>query len=880
MKKRVQSARGFKERLREFFLGAPNLTGVGGPMPRNGKRPLVDRFAEVLSVQYYDEATRLFWLNEGGGTPVTTIAAVFEVAPLLGADAQATESFLRMLTADFPPQTTIAASLYASPDVRGLLSEYVASRAPQAPSLTPDAQRMAQTMAVKRSRRMDGAARALGEKGVAPVRRMRVWVCLTCRVGEVASLSVLKTGRLDAEPRCAQFSLAAKAVETTLAQLHVLMGRWDDGVYTATMRELVNAQGWVSDVEAFMQSVSAPNNYAVLKDGVVFHDTVIDVARASISFETALTERAVEAVALGVTAYPAQVHLNLMSELYGTTAASGAVLRHPFLMTCVIEPTPLSEDRAVVGVKHARVRQLAGTEIGQFLTDLPERERDLDIAGKSCAAGRGLARVAHSLVVWARKGRAAEAAQAAKNVLARIGMDAHVDAGLQMMGLLTALPMEGSAALMADVRTARRAVTLTKESAARMLPVLGEYRGTLPRVGRRLRTPMVMLVTRRGELFPVDVFANRNGNFNAVIAGTSGSGKSVLAQEIVMSVLATGGRVWVFDIGKSYQNVQELTHGQFIDFDRTVNGSTETLCLNPLDMLDDPAEMLDELAQVIEVMANDDVPLDPTVRERLKQHIDATVKAARAAGRTPTITDLTVSLMDTREPGLCDLAVRLMPYSRGGRFEGWFEGRANVDFQKALVVLEMEALSNKPTLQHSVLLVCIMRILADIRSAPRSATKLIVIDEAWRLLSGNTGRFIEWACRTLRKYGAGIICISQSMEDFQATSAARAVRMNADSVFLLRQKAEGIAAYTDDPHLRRTLAGLTTRAESYSEVFVRIGDSPGVVARLMLDKFSMTAYSTRADVFEAVRGWRRAGASVEDAVLRVASGDFAPRSPA
>lgn len=77
---------------------------------------------------------------------------------------------------------------------------------------------------------------------------------------------------------------------------------------------------------------------------------------------------------------------------------------------------------------------------------------------------------------------------------------------------------------------------------------------------------MLMLVARSGELMPIDIFANRNGNYNAVVAGTSGSGKSVLTQEIVTSVLATGGRVWVFDIGKSYETCVELAKGQFIDF--------------------------------------------------------------------------------------------------------------------------------------------------------------------------------------------------------------------------------------------------------------------------------------------------------------------------
>ena len=391
---------------------------------------------------------------------------------------------------------------------------------------------------------------------------------------------------------------------------------------------------------------------------------------------------------------------------------------------------------------------------------------------------------------------------------------------------------------------------------------------------------MLMLAARSGELMPLDIFANRNGNYNAVVAGTSGSGKSVLAQDLVTSVLATGGRVWVFDIGKSYENCVELAGGQFIDFekpsfDTDVKGR---LCLNPLDMMgEDPAETLDEVAQIIAAMANGTAPMEMTAMELVKGAIASVVRKARARGKVPQICDLVLELTSTRDPMLHDVAVRLSPFAEGGRFGAWFAGKASVNFDAALVVLEMESLTNRPVLQSVVLLILIMRILQEIRTRPRSEKKLIVIDEAWRLLTGEAASFIEWACRTLRKYGAGIVCISQSMEDFRMSGTARAVRANADSVFLLRQKPEGIASYTADPGLQKLLSGLTTVSEVYSEVWAKVGDAPGVVGRLVLDPFSMTAYSTRADVFEAVRAERARGRSTVEAI-EIVSGLAKPKT--
>lgn len=853
------------QRLRGKATLADNLTGHINRLPKDGSRPLVDRFGEVLCTEYHDPEQGVFWLNSGAATPITTVGAVFELVPLLSADFATTESILRMLTADFAPRTTLAVSVYASADVRPMLTEYVQSR--------HSADELLVTMAVRRARFFDRMARALQARSHTPVRTFRLWLAITSEVGEVAALKAIECASLQAQPRCAQFAHSVAAIETTLKQLGLFARRWDAQTLTHTMREILNAQGFGDDPARFAASCAAPNGFERLREGFVFHDTMIDVDKDAMRFSTAGSRHSVQAVSLGVSAYPTQAHLSMMHDIYGTSAAFGAVINTPFLLTALIEPTPVAEDRSMVAMKLARVKQLAGTEIGPFLTDLRDRAADLELASAACSSGRGLARVAHSLIVWAKPGEAAAAAQAAKNVLSRLGFDAHVDAGLQMMGLLTALPLEGTAALMADLKVARRAQTMTREAAAHMLPMLGEYRGTPPRAGKRERTPLLMLATRRGGLFPVDFFANRNGNYNAVVAGTSGSGKSVLAQEIVMSTLATGGRVWVFDIGKSYQNCVELAQGQYIDFE--LGREAPAMCLNPLDMLDEAGELLDELAQIITVMANGQAPMEMTEGEYLKQHIERVVRQARHEARTPTLTDLTLSLMSTDDAALMDLGVRLMPYAAGGRYGHWFEGACNVDFNSALVVLEMESLSNKPVLQNAVLLILMMRIFKDIRHAPRQTNKLIVIDEAWRLLSGNAGRFIEWACRTLRKYGAGILCISQSMQDFQASSAARAVRMNADTVFLLRQKPEGIAAYTQDEHTARILAGLTTEAGHFSEVYVKVGDAAGVVGRLMLDRFSMTAYSTRADVFAAVRAWRAKGASAHEAIARVAEGEGA-----
>ena len=870
--------------VRRKMLLIPNLKGEGVlDLPRSGEHALVDRFSGVLSALYWEPERGVFVLNNAGDTEPCALGVVFELNALISADYTLMQGIERLLGAAYPAQTVIAATLFASSSVRGTLAEYVQSRRASCgveggSSLrSEECAGVCLRMAIERARKLEAMARA-SCAGIHPVREYRVWITITTRVGEAAVADFLagaKNAQVDA------FLLSTAAAHSALQQFSLLKSRWDEYELFRTMRELVNPQKTAAG-----EYIPRTAPSTLLREGFVRRDTLIDVGKSSIVFSSAFgadaskagaktSQEALESASLTVAGYPAFAQLNRMR-----MALAGDKFPYPYVLTCVVEPTSVADDKALIAMKNARVKQLMHTEIGQFLTDLGERARDFDLAQKACDEGSGLARVIHAMTVFAPKNEAPSAAHLAADLLSGAGFDAHPAAGLQMMAFLMNLPLEASIGLMQDARAARQTSTKTRKAAAHMLPIMAESRGSGPRAAANARTPMLMLVTRKGQLLPIDIFANRSGNYNAVIAGTSGSGKSVLAQEIVLSHIGLGGRVWVFDIGKSYKNCVELAHGQFIDFEREESSQAKAqaaqrsnssgLCLNPLDMLEDPADMLDELAQIITAMANGDAPMELTALELLKMHIAEVVKTARSQKKTPTVTMLALSLMQSKDAMLADIAVRLMPYCAGGRYAHWFEGKASIDFASNLVVLEMEALANKPVLQNVVLLIVIMRILREIRESPRSQKKLIVIDEAWRLLSGNSGRFIEWACRTLRKYGAGIACISQSMSDFEASSAARAVRMNADSVFLLRQKPEGIASYAaGDARTAKLLSGLTTHAGLWSEVYVKVGDQAGVVGRLMLDRFSMTSYSTKAEVFDAVQKARKAGLTIEKAIAEV-----------
>ena len=101
---------------------------------------------------------------------------------------------------------------------------------------------------------------------------------------------------------------------------------------------------------------------------------------------------------------------------------------------------------------------------------------------------------------------------------------------------------------------------------------------------------------------------------NAVIAAESGSGKSFLLNEIIVSYLSEGAQVWVIDAGKSYKKLNEQLDGDFLQFDEA-----SKICLYPFELIDDWKEDEDTISALIAAMASEKEKLSDFQMAGLKQ---------------------------------------------------------------------------------------------------------------------------------------------------------------------------------------------------------------------------------------------------------------------
>jgi len=376
---------------------------------------------------------------------------------------------------------------------------------------------------------------------------------------------------------------------------------------------------------------------------------------------------------------------------------------------------------------------------------------------------------------------------------------------------------------------------------------------------------------RRGQVMNVNPYDNKAGNFNIACAASSGAGKSFFTHEFLFSVLGEGGKVFVIDSGRSYEETVLLLGGSYLDFaDRS-----RQIILNPFTDIADLTEQMPLLKIIIGNMASPDDPIDSIQKTAIEKSVNF---AYKKFGKEATITKVVIELIEMNTEVSKNLAEMLYPYTKDGVYGSYFEGAANIDFSDRFVVLELDDLGKKPGLQEVVLLILMLNINEAFYHSDRSQKKLCIIDEAWRLLAGSAGEFIEEGYRVARKYGGAFMTVTQSISDYYKSPVSRAAYANADHVWLLRQKDSELLGSIERGEIdgsqgrAELLKSLKTERGQYSEIAF-LSPAGSAIGRLIVDPITEKLYSTQAAEVQYIRNQREKGVPLMIALEELAKAE-------
>lgn len=555
----------------------------------------------------------------------------------------------------------------------------------------------------------------------------------------------------------------------------------------------------------------------------------------------------------------------------------GGVRQNYLVCTNIVFPEPDSEKQKIERKRQFAVNQASGPLV-KFVPLLLDKKQDFDAIYESLQDGKKPLKISYHVVVFGKdKEEVESAAMTARNFWRTNRYEIMVDKFIQMPVLINCMPLCCDVEAINDLN---RHKTLTAREAAPLMPLFGEWKGT--------GTPHLNLVTRNMQLMSFSLH-DTGSNMNGVIAAQSGSGKSFLTNEIISSYMSEGAQVWVIDVGRSYEKLCDTYGGDFLHF-----GSSSRACLNPFPLVvsldgtsqtrapdapfvegdDDDDGEEDALVGLLEAMAAPNQKLSDFQISALKKTLNEVWKEHF---RNTTVDLIQEALLKHTDPRVQDIGHQLYAFTSKGSYGRFFTGANNVKFNSQFTVMELEELKSRKHLQQVVLLQLIYQIQQEMYLGDRDRKKLVIIDEAWDLLTqGDVAKFIEAGYRRFRKYGGSVIIITQSINDLYDSPTGRAIAENSATTMLLGQKPETIESIKREGKLELSdydyeqLKTVHTIPGVYSEVFIKSEFGRGV-GRLIVNDFQKLLYSTKAEDVNAIKRRCETGMTVPQAINAILS---------
>jgi type IV secretory pathway VirB4 component len=280
------------------------------------------------------------------------------------------------------------------------------------------------------------------------------------------------------------------------------------------------------------------------------------------------------------------------------------------------------------------------------------------------------------------------------------------------------------------------------------------------------------LHSRKGNEVYFDLFSPEALNYNVLITGSSGQGKSMMANKLLWEELASHRKAMVLDLGNSFAKNAKF-HGGVILSER----------FNPY-QFKNPRYLKEFILAV----------MDERISKREEGRLYETIVEIVQNPDIKSFNDLLIELEKTFE-GIGFYFNEIAEYFTDEIYE--LNDFTYCDF------------SLYPDAMKAPLIIYLIEYFKHLEGE-----KIFIFDECWHLLLKNAD-YIAECFRTFRKHKASAVAISQNMDDFSSTQLGRVIIQNTYYKFLFRQSLNNSEFI--DSHAKEILDSVQSIKGEYSE---------------------------------------------------------------
>lgn len=789
------------------------------------------RAAGLIPVLAYSEDDYTFLMDD------QSIGFGFLCKPLIVSNEKLQERTIGMLNQEFPVNTVMQFALFRSPDISQDLHNMVALREGYANSLLSSVLKERAKFLNYHTHQKITARNDRGfyDNGLIQDTKLTITVKIPIKSNHPSERDLDKLKDLKSKVESSLQTVGLKPIPMTALGYIRIMGTMLNWACDASWRHSV--ERWDTDRPICDQLFDYQTDITLTKDSLKLGSQHVRVLSA---------KKLPEWMYFGDS-------MNYIGDIHGSNSS---LKENYMIVTNIFFPEPEKMKTDLDRKRQFVVNQAYGPLL-KFVPILADKKEGFDLLYDSMKEGKKPINISYSMIIFApTKERADAAAMSARNIWSEVGFQLMEDKFILLTMLINNLP------LCTDHRSVRdlfRFKTITSEQAAVILPIFSEWKGT--------GTYHASLVSRNGQLMSLSLH-DSDTNKNLLIVAESGSGKSFLTNELIMSYLSEGAQVWVIDAGKSYKYLSGILKGDFIHFEEA-----EDISLKPFELIANYESEEDSVVSLVCAMASEKGNLNEYQISGLKKIMN---EIWHEKGTAMMVDDIANRCLEhDQDRRIKDIGVQLYPFTSKGNYGRYFTGKNNVSFQNQFTVLELDELQGRKHLRQVVLLQLIFQIQKEVFLGDRNRKKIVIVDEAWDLLKeGDISVFMEHAYRKFRKYGGSVVIATQSINDLYENPVGRAIAENSASMYLLGQTEEAVESVRRSGRLALSDGGyamlktVQTVPGIFSEIFIKSKSGIGV-GRLIVNEFQKLLYSTDPKDVNAIDQYLKKGLVTSDAIRAV-----------